>query len=107
MAESFNKAVLKTSSLGYVQTFLAKSGAGVLYSFNVYSVSGQYIQIHDRFTQTGGPVYTARVAADSNLAYNFTKGAQFSTGILFSTSLNPQNTDSTGSANAYFTVEYI
>ena len=90
----------------------AKSGAGTLFGFSVYSnrASSQFILVFDTQIAPGSgavPVLVYTVAATSNLGVYFgSVGRAFSQGIYIANS-STAATLTAGSADCWFDVQYV
>lgn len=104
---------ISVSSLALEQFHTIKSGAGTLYGFTAYSNkgSGQFIQLFD---QEGGspasgavPVAVFAVNATTHIGIDYgVVGRFFSQGIVIANS-STVATQTAGSADCYFDVQYV
>ena len=95
----------------YEASRVVKTGPGILYGFTVYNSksSAQFVQLFDAGTLPADgaiPVWTATVAATSNLGVNWLPGRTFTTGIILcNSSTGPTKT--IGAADCFFDAQYL
>jgi len=99
------------SSTAYETSHVLKNTAGGIFHLEGYNSkgSGQFIQLHNSATlpaDTGVPVVTFYVPANSNFSLDYPKGRWFTTGIVVTNS-STGATKTIGSADCWFDAQII